>query len=123
ITYWMMVIGTVALTGLGIPGTIIGTAGFFSKDFIIESAFASANAAAGYASVLLVVAALFTSFYSWRLIFMTFHGEPRASHDVMHHVHESPPVMLVPLYILAGGALLAGVLFQNLFFGHGYEHF
>ena len=122
-TYWMMVIGTIALTGVGIPGTVIGTAGFFSKDFIIESAFAAHNPAAGYAFGLLVVAAAFTSFYSWRLIFMTFHGKPRASADVMHHVHESPQVMLVPLYVLAAGALFAGILFQDLFFGHEYLHF
>ncbi|HSO48258.1 MAG TPA: NADH-quinone oxidoreductase subunit L, partial [Rhizobiaceae bacterium] len=120
-TYWMMVIGTIALTGLGIPGTIIGTAGFFSKDAIIESAFVGENAAAGYAFVLLVIAAFMTSFYSWRLIFMTFHGQPRASHDVMHHVHESPPVMLVPLYILAAGALFAGVIFHDAFLGHAAE--
>ncbi|MEC9343101.1 MAG: NADH-quinone oxidoreductase subunit L [Pseudomonadota bacterium] len=117
-TYWMMVIGTVALTGLGIPFTSIGTAGFFSKDAIIESTYAAHNPAAGYAFVLLVVAALFTSFYSWRLIFMTFHGKPRASADVIDHVHESPGVMLVPLYILGAGALLAGVLFYDAFLGH-----
>jgi NADH-quinone oxidoreductase subunit L len=122
-TYWMMIIGTVALTGLGIPGTMIGTAGFFSKDIIIESAYASHNPAAGYAFTLLAIAAFFTSFYSWRLIFMTFHGKPRASHDVMHHVHESPPVMLVPLFILGVGALLTGVLFEGYFFGHEYAEF
>ena len=122
-TYWMMIIGTVALTGVGIPGTIIGTAGFFSKDAIIEGAFVGHNVLAGFAFTLLVVAAAFTSFYSWRLIFMTFHGKPRASADVMHHVHESPPVMLVPLAILAAGALLAGVIFHEFFIGHDYEHF
>ena len=122
-TYWMMVIGTLALTGVGIPATIIGTAGFFSKDAIIEGAFAGHNALAGFAFTLLVVAAVFTSFYSWRLIFMTFHGKPRASADVMHHVHESPPVMLVPLFILAAGALFAGVIFHDAFIGHGYEEF
>ena len=120
ITYWMMVIGTLALTGVGIPATIIGTAGFFSKDAIIEAAFMGENAVAGFAFVLLVIAAAFTSFYSWRLIFMTFHGEPRASHDVMHHVHESPPVMLVPLFILAAGALFAGVIFHDYFIGEHY---
>ncbi|RWK55299.1 NADH-quinone oxidoreductase subunit L [Mesorhizobium sp.] len=122
-TYWMMVIGTLALTGVGIPVTVIGTAGFFSKDAIIESAFAAHNPVAGLAFVLLVVAACFTSFYSWRLIFMTFHGQPRASHEVMHHVHESPPVMLVPLYILAAGALFAGVIFHGAFIGEGYAEF
>ncbi|RUW58721.1 NADH-quinone oxidoreductase subunit L [Mesorhizobium sp. M7A.F.Ca.US.008.03.1.1] len=122
-TYWMMVIGTLALTGVGIPVTVIGTAGFFSKDAIIESAFAGHNSVAGMAFVLLVIAACFTSFYSWRLIFMTFHGKPRASHEVMHHVHESPPVMLVPLFILAAGALFAGVIFHNAFIGEGYTEF
>ncbi len=122
-TYWMMVIGTVALTGLGIPGTMIGTAGFFSKDIIIESAYASHNSAHGYAFVLLAIAAFFTSFYSWRLIFMTFHGKERASHDVMHHVHESPLVMLVPLIVLGAGALFAGVVFEGHFFGPEYAGF
>ncbi|AZO12333.1 MULTISPECIES: NADH-quinone oxidoreductase subunit L [unclassified Mesorhizobium] len=122
-TYWMMVIGTLALTGVGIPATVIGTAGFFSKDAIIEASFASHNAVAGLAFVLLVIAACFTSFYSWRLIFMTFHGEPRASHEVMHHVHESPPVMLVPLFILAAGALFAGIIFHGAFIGEAYAEF
>jgi NADH-quinone oxidoreductase subunit L len=120
-TYWMMIVGTLALTGVGIPGTLIGTAGFFSKDAIIESAYVGENAAAGFAFGLLVIAALFTAFYSWRLIFMTFHGKPRASADVMHHVHESPPVMLVPLYVLATGALLAGLIFHDFFIGHAAE--
>ncbi len=122
-TYWMMVIGTLALTGVGIPATIIGTAGFFSKDAIIEGAFVGHNAVAGFAFAALVVAACFTSFYSWRLIFMTFHGQPRATADVMHHVHESPPVMLVPLFILAVGALLAGVVFHDYFIGEAYAEF
>ncbi|MCV3240388.1 NADH-quinone oxidoreductase subunit L [Mesorhizobium sp. ZC-5] len=122
-TYWMMIIGTLALTGVGIPFTIIGTAGFFSKDAIIESSFIAHNPMAGFAFIMLTIAACFTSFYSWRLIFMTFHGEPRASHDVMHHVHESPPVMLVPLVILAAGALFAGVIFHGPFIGEGYEDF
>jgi NADH-quinone oxidoreductase subunit L len=122
-TYWMMIIGTIALTGLGIPATVIGTAGFFSKDAIIESAFVGHNAVAGYAFALLVIAACFTSFYSWRLIFMTFHGKSRASEEVLHHVHESPPVMLVPLYILAVGALFAGFVFHDQFIGDAYEAF
>ncbi|WP_184767859.1 NADH-quinone oxidoreductase subunit L [Aminobacter carboxidus] len=122
-TYWMMVIGTLALTGVGIPATIIGTAGFFSKDAIIEGAFVGHNAVAGFAFAMLVIAACFTSFYSWRLIFMTFHGKPRATADVMHHVHESPPVMLVPLFILAVGALFAGVIFHDQFIGEAYNEF
>ena len=122
-TYWMMIIGTIALTGVGLPATYIGTAGFFSKDAIVEGAFAGQNAAAGFAFIMLVIAAVFTSFYSWRLIFMTFHGKPRASEDVMHHVHESPPIMLVPLYILAVGALFAGFVFYGYFLGSNYDAF
>jgi NADH-quinone oxidoreductase subunit L len=123
-TYWMMIVGTIALTGVGVPLTVIGTAGFFSKDAIIESAFAVHHSpAAGFAFTMLVVAALMTSFYSWRLIFMTFHGKPRASSDVMEHVHESPLVMLIPLFVLAFGALFAGVAFKEYFYGHDFEHF
>jgi NADH-quinone oxidoreductase subunit L len=116
-TYWMMVIGTLALTGFPL------TAGFVSKDAVIEAAFASERAFASYAFGLTLFAALLTSFYSWRLIFMTFHGKPRASADVMHHVHESPPVMTVPLGILALGSLGAGLAFQSLFIGDGYDAF
>ncbi|WP_455481444.1 NADH-quinone oxidoreductase subunit L [Bartonella sp. B12(2025)] len=123
VTYWMMMIGTIALTGVGIPGTLFGTAGFFSKDAIIESAFVSHNIASGYAFYLLVFAALLTSFYSWRLMFMTFYGKPRATVDVMHHVHESPPVMLLPLFILSIGAVLAGIVFKPYFFGDLYDVF
>jgi NADH-quinone oxidoreductase subunit L len=114
-TYWMMVIGTLALTGFPL------TAGYFSKDAIIEAAHAGTNAFAGYGFALTVIAALLTSFYSWRLIFLTFHGNARAPKDVMDHVHESPPVMLVPLYILAVGALLAGVIFSGVFNGPASE--
>ena len=64
---------------------------------------------------MLVIAACFTSFYSWRLMFMTFYGKPRASHEVMHHVHESPMVMLLPLFILGIGAVAAGMVFARLF--------
>ncbi|GGD88171.1 NADH:ubiquinone oxidoreductase subunit L [Aureimonas endophytica] len=116
-TYWMMVIGTLALTGFPF------TAGYYSKDAIIEATFAGDNIFAIYACGLTIIAALLTSFYSWRLIFMTFHGKPRASHEVMHHIHESPPVMLVPLYILAAGALLAGIVFERFFVGEGYGEF
>jgi len=123
LTYWMMMIGTLALTGVGIPGTSLGMAGFFSKDAIIESAFAGHNLVAPIAFWLLVIAAFFTSFYSWRLVFLTFHGKPRASEEVMHHVHESPPVMLIPLYVLATGAVLAGVVFTSYFFGDNHDSF
>ena len=123
VTFWAMTIGTIALTGVGIPGTLIGTAGFFSKDYIIESAFASSSAVGGFAFTMLVIAALFTSFYSWRLAFLTFFGKPRASADVMHHVHESPQVMLIPFYLLGFGALFAGFIFHDYFFGHHYAEF
>jgi NADH-quinone oxidoreductase subunit L len=109
LTYWMMIIGTLALTGFPL------TAGWYSKDAIIESAFVGHNPLAGYGFVMTVTAALMTSFYSWRLIFLTFHGKARAPADVMKHVHESPQVMLVPLYILAAGALLAGIIFHGAF--------
>jgi NADH-quinone oxidoreductase subunit L len=121
-TFWMMIIGTLAITGVGIPFLPIGFAGFFSKDAIIEASYASASPVSGFAFTLLVVAALFTSFYSWRLIFMTFFGKPRASHEVMHHVHESPNVMLIPLFLLAIGAVGAGYM-ATFFVGHGYEEF
>nr|WP_255700061.1 NADH-quinone oxidoreductase subunit L [Jiella avicenniae] len=116
-TYWMMVIGTLALTGFPF------TAGYFSKDAIIEAAFVGHNSFALYGWGLTVIAAALTSFYSWRLIFLTFHGKPRASADVMHHVHESPWVMLVPLFVLAAGALFAGILFEGAFIGEGYGEF
>ncbi|MBB4007605.1 NADH-quinone oxidoreductase subunit L [Allorhizobium taibaishanense] len=123
VTFWAMTIGNLALTGVGIPGTLIGTAGFFSKDAIIESSFAAGTGVSTFAFALLVIAALFTSFYSWRLAFLTFFGKPRASHEVMHHVHESPQVMLVPLYILTAGALFAGFIFHDYFFGEAYAEF
>ncbi|WP_319531680.1 NADH-quinone oxidoreductase subunit L [uncultured Cohaesibacter sp.] len=123
LTYWMMMIGTLALTGVGIPGTIIGFAGFNSKDAIIESAFAAHNAASGYAFMMVVIAALFTSFYSWRLIFMTFHGRERMNADIKAKIHESPKVMTVPLMFLALGAVFAGMVFSGYFYGHHYDDF
>ncbi|MDJ0929698.1 NADH-quinone oxidoreductase subunit L [Breoghania sp.] len=114
VTYRMMIVGTLALTGFPL------TAGYFSKDAIIEAAFVGENPFAQYAFWMTVIAALLTSFYSWRLIFLTFHGKPRASVDVMKHIHESPPVMTVPLMVLALGALAAGLVFSGSFVGHGY---
>ncbi len=108
-TWILMVIGNLALTGFPF------TAGYYSKDAIIESSFAGHNT---FAFALLVVAALCTSFYSWRLAFMTFNGKSRADTEVQSHIHESPNVMLVPLYILAAGALLAGFIFAPYFIGH-----
>ncbi|NCW67805.1 MAG: NADH-quinone oxidoreductase subunit L, partial [Marivivens sp.] len=103
-TFWAMMIGTLAITGVGIPLTYYGFAGFLSKDAIIESAYASGN---GFAFWALVIAALFTSFYSWRLMFMTFYGQERGDHHAHEHAHESPLVMLVPLGVLAMGAIFA----------------
>jgi NADH-quinone oxidoreductase subunit L len=122
-TFRMMLLGTLAITGVGIPFTSFGFAGFFSKDVIIEATYASHSAVSGFAFSMLVIAALFTSFYSWRLMFLTFFGKPRASADVMHHVHESPMVMLLPLFLLAIGAVFAGVVFEGYFYGHHYAEF
>ena len=115
-TYATMVVGTLALTGFPL------TAGYFSKDAIIESAYVGHNAFALYGFVCTVAAALLTSFYSWRLVFKTFHGEP---HDRKHwrDAHESPLTMLIPLGVLAIGSVLAGYPFEGIFAGHGVEGF
>ncbi|HKL55803.1 MAG TPA: NADH-quinone oxidoreductase subunit L [Roseovarius sp.] len=115
-TFWAMLIGTLAITGVGIPLTHIGFAGFLSKDAVIEVAYAGSMG--GYAFWMLVVAALFTSFYSWRLMFMTFWGKPRGDKHTHEHAHESPTVMLVPLGVLALGAIFSGMLWYSSFFGH-----
>ncbi len=157
-TFWMMIIGTLALTGVGIPFTSIGFAGFVSKDAIIEASYASHRYGAVYAFLCVVIAAGFTSFYSWRLVFMTFfgargdwsaslpaaahadaHGQDAHGHDAHGHdahghddhghggadhaAHESPPVMLAPLAVLAFGAAFAGIGFRYLFIGGGNEGF
>jgi NADH-quinone oxidoreductase subunit L len=113
-TFWAMMIGTLAITGVGVPLTTIGLAGFVSKDAIIESVFASGTT---YAFWILVFAAAMTSFYSWRLMFMTFWGTPRGDHHTHEHAHESPMSMLVPLAVLSVGAVLAGMVFYTPFFG------
>ena len=114
-TFWAMMIGTLAITGVGIPLTHYGFAGFLSKDAVIESAWAGTNG--GGAFWLLLVAAMFTSFYSWRLMFLTFYGEPRGDHHTHEHAHESPKTMLVPLGVLALGAIFSGMLWYGSFFG------
>src|SRR6201988_2593104 len=115
-TFAVMCVGTLALTGFPF------FAGYFSKDAIIESAYASHNSLAVYAYVLIVVAAGLTAFYSWRLIFKTFIVEP---HDEEHYeaAHESPYWMLVPLFVLAAGSIFSGFPFKELFAGHGGEKF
>jgi len=114
-TFAAMMIGTLAITGVGIPLTHIGFAGFLSKDAVIESAWA--GTAGGGAFWLLVIAALFTSFYSWRLMFMTFYGTPRGDAHTHDHAHESPKVMLIPLGVLALGAVFSGMIWYGSFFG------
>jgi NADH-quinone oxidoreductase subunit L len=118
ITWAMMLIGTLALTGVGIPGTSIGFAGFFSKDAIIESAFASKHTFGQFAFWLSIAAACLTSFYSWRLMFMTFEGKTRAHHDHYEHAHDAPPIMAIPLLLLATGAVAAGFVFNNVMVDH-----
>ncbi|WP_407189570.1 NADH-quinone oxidoreductase subunit L [Bradyrhizobium centrosematis] len=115
-TYAVMVVGTLALTGFPL------TAGYFSKDAIIESAYASHNPFAVYGFLMTIVAAGLTSFYSWRLIFKTFHGEP---HDEHHYeaAHEAPLWILIPIGVLAVGSFVAGLPFKELFAGHGVEEF
>ena len=116
LTYIAMIIGTLAITGFPL------TAGYFSKDAIIDAAFVGTNPMALYAYICTVGAALLTSFYSWRLIFKTFHGEP---HDRNHWkaAHESPLTMLIPLGVLSIGALAAGFVFKSVFTGSGVEAF
>ncbi|MEK0163009.1 NADH-quinone oxidoreductase subunit L [Phaeobacter sp. A36a-5a] len=114
-TFAAMMIGTLAITGVGIPLTHFGFAGFLSKDAIIESAYAGGSM---YGFWLLVIAAAMTSFYSWRLIFLTFYGKPRGDKHTHDHAHESPMVMLIPLGVLALGAIFSGMLWYNSFFGH-----
>lgn len=112
ITYTLMWIGSLALAGMPF------FAGYYSKDIILEAAWADHTWFGNFAFWMGIAAALMTAFYSWRLLLMTFHGTPRASKKVMDHVHESPAIMLGPLFILATGALLAGFVFYEIFVGH-----
>ena len=140
ITWAMMLIGNLALTGVGIPLLGIGTAGFYSKDGIINAAFESGTDIGTYAFVMTLSAVLMTSFYSWRQFLMTFHGRYRGDVPTPHphldahahdeattdrhggpvklaDVHESHWTMLAPLFVLAAGALFAGALFEPSFIG------
>jgi len=117
ITYVVMWIGSLALAG------IPPFAGFYSKDAILEAAYAAGSGVGGYAFWLGIAAAFMTAFYSWRLLFMTFHGRPRAAAEVMSHVHESPKIMTVPLMALAAGAVLVGYVGVDAFVGEGREAF
>jgi NADH-quinone oxidoreductase subunit L len=117
LTYTVMWAGSLALAG------IFPFAGYYSKDAILEAAFANGSPSAIYGFVCGVLAAFLTAFYSWRLLLMTFHGKPRADRDVMAHVHESPLVMTLPLIVLAIGALIAGFSLRDLFIGADWHAF
>ena len=124
-TWAMMLIGNLALTGFGIPLLGIGAAGFYSKDAIINAAFAAGTRVATYAFYMTVIAALMTSFYSWRQFLMTFHGKFRGGEGHHGHghgikledVHEAPLTMAIPLAVLATGALIAGAIFAHYYIG------
>ncbi|MEN8195333.1 MAG: NADH-quinone oxidoreductase subunit L, partial [Pseudomonadota bacterium] len=123
VTHAYMWIGSLSLAGIGIPGTIIGFAGFNSKDMILEAAF-GAHSWVGYIAFGAgIAAAIMTAFYSWRLIFMTFYGQPRCDEHTLAHVHESPKVMLIPLAVLAAGSIVAGMVGYNAFVGGGMDAF
>ena len=116
-TYVLMIIGTLALTGFPF------LSGFYSKDAIIEFAYLRGNTTGYYAAGIGILTALLTSIYSWRLIFKTFHGEYNNKEIKIEETHESPMVMLIPLFILSIGAIFAGVLFKGLFIGSGGENY
>ena len=133
LTFYAMMAGTLAITGVGFLG-FFGFAGFYSKDAILEAAFARGTDMAMFAFWAGAVAALLTSFYSWRLVFLTFYGKPRwiESEHIQHavhkkpeeagedttggyHPHESPISMLIPLGVLSVGAIFAGYVFKYPF--------
>jgi NADH-quinone oxidoreductase subunit L len=117
VTYVTMWIGALSLSG------IPPLSGYWSKDTILDAAWASGSAAGRYGWVLGTIAAFMTAFYIARVMFMTFHGEPRADHETMHHAHESPWVMLIPLIVLAIGAAVVGGLLDGDFIGQGRGSF
>ena len=117
VTYGLMWVGSLALAGIPV------FAGFYSKDVIIESAFAAHTLAGDFAFWAGIAAALMTAFYSWRLLIMTFHGAPRADERSMAHVHESPMSMIAPLVVLAAGAVFSGMIGYRYFVGEGLDAF
>ena len=117
VTYTMMWVGSLALAGFPF------FAGFYSKDMILEAAYGAHTGVGMFAFWLGCAAALLTAFYSWRLLILSFHGQPRASEEVMSHVHESPNVMTLPLVPLALGAIFAGWAGYELFVGHDMATF
>jgi NADH-quinone oxidoreductase subunit L len=117
VTGTLMWIGSLALAGVPL------FAGFFSKDIILESAFAAHTGMGLYAYWAGIAAALMTAFYSWRLLFLTFHGKTRADAHIFEGVHESPPIMIAPLVVLALGAIFAGALAVEYFVGEHMKEF
>jgi NADH-quinone oxidoreductase subunit L len=117
LTWALMWIGSLALAGIPF------FAGYYSKDIILESAWGAHSAVGIYAYTLGIAAAFLTAFYSWRLLYMTFHGTPHADEKVMAHVHESPKVMTIPLMLLALGAIFGGIIGQDYFVGEGANAF
>jgi len=117
VTAVLMWIGSLALAGVPF------FAGFYSKDMILESAFAAHTGLGMYAFWAGIAAALMIAFYSWRLLFLTFHGRTRADDHTFDHAHESPPVMIAPLLVLALGAVFSGYLAKEYFVGHDMNEF
>jgi len=125
-TFILMWIGTLALAGIGVPfilGHGVGFAGFHSKDAILEASFGAHSTVGFIAYWLGIIAAFMTAFYSTRLMFLTFYGSYRGDHHTWDHAHESPPVILIPLYVLAVGAALSGVVAYSWFVGDGWQAF
>ena len=116
-TWALMLIGTLALTGFPL------LSGFYSKDAIIEFAYFKNSNIGNYAMTVGIVTAFFTSIYSWRLFFKTFHGKYNNLDLPIEKTHESPLVMLIPLIVLSLGALFAGYAFKELLIGHHYVDF
>jgi NADH-quinone oxidoreductase subunit L len=115
-TYAMFWVGSLAIAGVPF------FAGYYSKDGILEATFA-AGGFGYYGFWCGLLAAFLTAFYSWRLLFMTFHGRPRMDAHTWEHVHESPPVMIAPLLVLATGAVFAGYAFHGMFIGEDWPSF
>ena len=117
ITYALMWVGSLALAGIPF------FAGYYSKDLILEAAWAASSNSGYFAFWLGCLAAFLTAFYSWRLLLLTFHGNFNSSKEVLDHVHESPIVMLIPLFVLALGAIFSGWYFYNDFVGYNWKEF
>ena len=117
ITYALMWVGSLALAGIPF------FAGYYSKDLILEAAWAASSNSGYFAFWLGCLAAFLTAFYSWRVLLLTFHGNFNSSKEVLDHVHESPFVMLIPLFVLALGAIFSGWYFYNDFVGYNWKEF